>query len=156
MLTSLIYGKEEIQINVPDNADIYEPNFPIVNEAADSLVRKAVECPINSLPLKEALQSRKNDKVVIVVSDITRPIPYRTFLQTILDEVESKGIKKSDITILVATGMHRPSTPEEHIEMFGQSICDNYKIIDHDAEDEENLVKIDRKSKSGRDSYIKF
>jgi lactate racemase len=151
MKTLLIYGKEEIQINVPDNADIYEPNFPIVNETADSLVRKAVECPINSLPLQGALQSRKSDKVVIVVSDITRPIPYRTFLQTILDEIESTEIKKSDITILVATGMHRPSTVEEHVEMFGESICDNYKIVDHDAEDEENLVKIDRKSKSGSD-----
>ena len=154
MKTSLIYGKEELEINVPDNSDIFEANFPPVNNTADQFVMESLSNPINSLPLKEAVKNRKNDKVVIVVSDITRPIPYTTFLQVILDEIETAGVIQKNIIILVATGMHRVSTIEEHIEMFGKHICDNYKIIDHDAEDDDNLLMIDKKSKSGRDIIL--
>ena len=154
MKTSLIYGKEEIEINVPENADIYEPNFPTICDSSSKIVYRAITNPIDCLPLEQALRKRKNDKIVIVVSDITRPIPYKTFLKCILDEIVSAGLKKTDITILVATGMHRASSESEHIEMFGQEIVDNYRIVDHDAEDKKNLVKIDKKSKSGSDIIL--
>ena len=154
MNTSLIYGKEKINITVPDDTVIFEPGFENVSKSSDDIVMNAILNPIACLPLKEALKNRKNDKIVIVVSDITRPIPYRTFLQSILDEIESVGLSKTYITILVATGMHRPSTTLEKIEMFGQYISDNYRIIDHDAEDENNLLSIDKKSKSGREIIL--
>jgi len=82
---------------------------------------------------------KKTGKVVIVVSDITRPIPYFAFLPQMLELIESSGISKDEILILVATGMHRVSTYEEYIEMFGKETAENYKIIDHNSECEEAL-----------------
>ena len=154
MKTLLIYGKEHIEIKVPDSADIFEAAYPEIKLDSSELVYNSIKNPINSLPLSDILKKRRNDSVVIVVSDITRPIPYHSFLQVLLDEVEENGILKSDIKILVATGMHRKSTKEEHIEMFGENICENYCIIDHDAEDETELVDIDRKSKQGRNIIL--
>jgi lactate racemase len=154
MKTSLAYGKEKIEIEVPENSDIYESDFPEVKIGSVEIVRKSILNPINSLPLEQALRKRKNNKVVIVVSDITRPIPYSGFLQCIIDEVEAAGINKSNITILIATGMHRISTASERLEVFGREVCKKYKIIDHDAEDEKKLLKIEAKSKSGNDIVL--
>jgi nickel-dependent lactate racemase len=107
----------------------------------------AVRHPIASPPLIAALGKRRTGEVVIVVSDITRPIPYKSFLPEMLDEIVSTGVPKDEIRILVATGMHRPGTDQERQYMFGD-IAKQYKIEDHDAEGA--LEKIEGRSHSGR------
>jgi nickel-dependent lactate racemase len=70
-------------------------------------------------------------------------------LPELIDYILNTGAKKDEIIILIATGMHRPSTECERVFMFGEYIVRNYKIIDHSAENEEELKEIEGKSWSG-------
>jgi len=116
----------------------------------NKVVLKSIRNPIKSEPLSAALKKSEAKSVVIVVSDITRLIPYASFLDVILKEIEGAGVLRNNIVILIATGMHRPSTTSEREYMFGKNICEEYRIIDHEAEKEDNLVTIEGTSYAGR------
>jgi nickel-dependent lactate racemase len=143
------YGKESLFLQVPDSSKVYTADYPPESSTAEELLLHSLAIPTGSSPLKQLIRQRKHGRVVIVVSDITRPIPYHSFLPALLNVIMVEGVKKDDITLLVATGMHRPSTPEEKTQMFGRSIAENYRIIDHQAEDESNLATLSGKSWSG-------
>jgi len=141
--------RRKIHLTIPDDSLVYNSMFPVPTGSAAELVTEAIRQPIDSAPLGEMVKSRREGNVVIVVSDITRPIPYATFLTNILDEIESAGVPRRQIVVLVATGMHRPSTPAERIEMFGNDVAGRYKIVDHCSDCDEDLVTLDGKSWSG-------
>ena len=143
MKVNLKYGRGNITINVPDDAIVYESKYPANTQSAKALLQDALANPSQNYFLVEALSNRREGKVVIVVSDFTRPIPYKLFLTLLLQEIENAGVKSDEILILVATGMHRVSSLSEQIEMFGEEIVNNYNIVDHDAEDESNLTELD-------------
>jgi len=149
MQINLKYGKDDIPVNVPDNSIIYNSIYPVNKKNPDELLRDALLSLSQDYFLANKLSKRRAGKVVIVVSDITRPIPYRLFLPLLLQEIEKADVKKEDILILIATGMHRVSSLSERIEMFGEEIVYNYKIVDHNAEDEANLKELDGLSWSG-------
>ena len=94
------------------------------------LVREALENPIGSLPLKEL--ARGKNKIVLVTSDHTRAVPSKITLPLELAELR-KGNPDADITILIATGLHRATTEEEQRRMFGDEIVDNEKIAVNNA-----------------------
>ena len=143
------YGREEIEVNVPDGAEVVASSFPPPPGPADETVRSAVRAPAEAPPLREALAGRRPGEVVVVVSDATRPIPYAEFLPGLLAEIEGAGVAREDILILVATGMHRPTTPEERDEMFGDEVVGRYRIEDHRADSEGDLVELPTPSRSG-------
>jgi len=143
------YGKEEIALKVPEDSRVYKSRYGELTKTVDQLLTDSLLKPVGCQSLKEQLRKRKNGPVVIVVSDITRPVPYKLFLPQLLDYLISEGVRKEEITILVATGMHRASTMDEKLFMFGEDIAINYRIIDHDAENEAGLVSIKGTSWSG-------
>jgi lactate racemase len=151
MKISIPFDDIRLDIAVPENTVVYRTAYPAPAGPAAQIVMDALDHPISSLPFKTALAGRRPGEVVIVVSDITRPIPYQTFLPEMLDEIAVAGVKKDDIRILVATGMHRPGTDEEHLYMFGD-IAGQYKIEDHDAEG--ILEQIDGRSAFGRPVFL--
>ena len=143
------YGKEEIGIRVPDDSMVYASQYePVYADIRDMLLT-SLSNPTGCSPFISQLSKRRKGKIVIVVSDITRPIPYHSFLPLLLDRIVNEGIGRDEIVILVATGMHRPSTKEEKIYMFGQDIVENYTIVDHEAENEAMLTLLEGKSWSG-------
>jgi nickel-dependent lactate racemase len=150
MLVNMPYNSRHIEISVPDDSAVYHTSFRDPGTDARNLVRNAVRNPVKCDPLREVLKKSGAQTVVIVVSDITRPIPYSDFLDAVLEEVEDSGIRRENITILIATGMHRPSTASEREQMFGPEICKSYKIIDHRSDKPDELVKIKGMSKAGR------
>ena len=103
------------------------------------LVLDALEHPIGSPKLRE-LAAGKN-KVVLVTSDHTRAVPSKITLPLLLAEIR-KGNPEADITILIATGLHRATTPEEQRRMFGDAIVDHEKIAVNDAFDPSQFVHI--------------
>ena len=150
MIATFLSNREKIKISVPDDSIIYESKFPEPEKDDTETVLDAINNPVDSDSLFNLLKNKEPGKVVIAVSDITRPIPYFVFLPQMLKLIESSGIAKDEILILVATGMHRVSTYEEYVEMFGKEIADNYNIIDHKSECKENLIKLkNKKSWSG-------
>jgi nickel-dependent lactate racemase len=92
-----------------------------------------MEQPAGSAPLSQIARGRRN--ACILICDITRPVPNEMILRPMLATLESSGIGRNEITILVATGLHRPSTPQEHLEMLGQDIVSNYRVVDHLGQD---------------------
>ena len=96
------------------------------------LIREALEHPIGTPRLRELAKGK--NKVVLVTSDHTRAVPSKLTLPILLEEIRS-GNPDADITILIATGLHRATTEEEQRRMFGDAIVDHEKIAINNAFD---------------------
>ena len=103
---------------------------------ADKAVWQAISQPVASPSLAEVAKGR--DSACIVISDITRPVPNQVILPPILETLEKAGISRDGITILIATGIHRPNEGEELEQMVGHSIMDSYRIVNHYSQKSEN------------------
>lgn len=100
---------------------------PPLDDPRDAF-RRACATPIASPPLHEAVSSR--DRVVIVTSDGTRPVPNRLLIPWLLEELP---VPAGQVTVLIGTGTHRPNTPGEIEAMFGEEVTRRVRIVNHDA-----------------------
>jgi nickel-dependent lactate racemase len=156
----LEYGRKTLEIAVPrDTVEISMGRVPHIDDWRGEIER-AFSKPIGSPRLEEIVKEKgerpKDMTVSVAVSDITRPVPYRGergILGPILRRLESQGIKRENIKIIVATGMHRASTHEEKVHMYGEEIVDQFTILDHDCENEGLLVSIG-KTRRGTHVYV--
>lgn len=150
MKIELPYGKgfQETEISNERINGVLEASIEEYQPEDDQLtiVKKAMKNPINSKKLKELAVGK--DKVVILISDHTRPVPSKYILPLMLKEIR-EGNPDADITLLVATGCHRGTTKEELIGKIGEDIYKNEKIYIHDCDDESMLVTLDEKLPSG-------
>lgn len=105
-------------------------------ESEVEIVRKALGNPIGSDRLENLARGKK--KILLVTSDHTRAMPSRITLPILLEEIR-KGSPDGEITILVATGLHRATTEEEQHLMFGDEIVDRERIVIHDAFKSEDM-----------------
>jgi nickel-dependent lactate racemase len=141
MKISVPYGETAISCQISEarvkgvlrsRAHGYRPGAP---EA--ELVREALRGPVGSPLLREL--ARKKKRVVIITSDHTRPVPSAVTMPPLLEEIRA-GSPDAEITILVATGMHRGMTKDEISARFGAKISSEERIVAHDCRDEANLV----------------
>ncbi|MCI7568823.1 MAG: nickel-dependent lactate racemase [Desulfovibrio sp.] len=107
----------------------------------EELVRRALASPIGTPRLRDLARGRR--KVVLVTSDHTRSVPSRITLPILLEEIRA-GSPDADITILIATGLHRPTTTEEQKRMFGEDIVAREKISINNAFDPSAFVHVCR------------
>jgi len=137
------YGKEKLSYQfdsqellgvLQSEIHAYEPEC-----GEEELVLRALENPVGSAKLSELAKGK--DKVVIIASDHTRPVPSRLIIPGMLQEIR-KGNPSADITILIATGCHRGTTKDELVAKFGEEIVKNEKIYVHDCDEREKLVNI--------------
>jgi nickel-dependent lactate racemase len=77
--------------------------------------------------------ARGKRSAAISICDITRPAPNRTTLPVVLRRLENGGIAPENITILIATGLHRPATAAEIREICGEEIAARYRVVNHHA-----------------------
>jgi nickel-dependent lactate racemase len=84
---------------------------------------------------------RPGQTVALVVTDITRRLPEEIIVPILLKELEAGGIAKKNITAVVATGTHRPNTPQELLEKFGD-VVNEILFINHDAYNPDGLVDL--------------
>lgn len=103
------------------------------------LVLDALAHPIGTPPLRELAKGKK--RVTLVTSDHTRAVPSKITLPLLLAEIRA-GTPQAEITILIATGLHRATTPEEQRRMFGDKIVDHEKIAVNDAFDPAQFVHV--------------
>jgi len=92
----------------------------------------------------------------VTVSDITRPVPYGGkdgLLAPLLAALETEGVLRDNIVLVIGNGMHRPSSPAERIEMFGEDVVAHYRIVDHDCENDAMLSFIGE-SETGGDVFV--
>jgi nickel-dependent lactate racemase len=126
-------------LNPKDTREIEDP----INE-----VRRALNNPIGSKKLKELVSSQ--DKVIILVSDVSRPCPSYSLLPPILKELNEAGLSNDQITIVFGLGVHRKQTEEEKKKLVGEEVYNQVKCIDHDID---NCVKIGT-TKRGNQVFI--
>ena len=105
----------------------------------DDIVKKAMANPIGSPKLSELAKGKKT--ATIIVSDHTRPVPSKHILPFMLAELR-EGNPDIDITLLIATGFHRPTSHEELVNKVGEKIANEEKFVCHDSRDPESNVEI--------------
>jgi len=148
------FGKAELEIIVPPQLEVLEmteiPPLPDPQKAIDEALKHPIASPALQEIIKRKGRPPHQISVCIAVSDITRPIPYQGkggILLPLLRALETCNIKRENIMLLVATGMHRASTEEEKVQMFGDEVMGRYPIKDHDCEDQANLAYVGRTSR---------
>ena len=157
---SIEFGEEFFDISVPPQCDVlHMKKMPCLAHSAEE-ISNALNNPIGSPTVPEIIQSKGKSaaelSVCVTVSDITRPAPYsgeNGILLPLFKILEQSGVMRENIVIVIGNGMHRPSTEEERIKMYGQDVVDNYRIVDHDCEDMSSLV-LAAHTKRGTDVHL--
>ena len=103
------------------------------------IVKAAMDSPIDSPRLAELARGKKS--CTIIVSDHTRPVPSRDILPNLLRELR-EGSPDIAVTLLVATGFHRPSTEAELRAKLGDEIYDGTRVVLHDCRDASRNVAV--------------
>ena len=139
-MISIPYGKTHIACDLQPKGLLTSRIEELASEKAGiDLVREALNNPIGAKPLCELAVDKKT--CTIIISDHTRPVPSRDILPPMLSELR-KGNPDIAVTLLVATGFHRPTTTAELEAKLGAEIAENEKIIVHDAFDPASNVQI--------------
>lgn len=134
----LKYGVSSFSCRLPD-ARLLQPEKVPKPPAAETLIRDALANPVGSLPLNEILKS--GEKIAIVTSDITRYTGSEIYLPILIDELNVIGIPDSDIEIIIALGIHRKQSEEEHRKILG-SLYGRIAVYDHECDDLAELVDL--------------
>ena len=149
MIAKIPYGRSFLEAEIPDEriAGLYESRLPSPSMSEAEYVRNALDAPIGSPRLEELARGRRN--AVVITSDHTRPVPSRVIMPQILERLR-KGQPDIDITILVATGCHRPTTKAELAAKLGEEIVAKERIVIHDSKDETMLQEAGTLPSGGR------
>ena len=151
MEITLPYGRTHLTADIPNDriASVLSNRINTFTPAFDekTLVKNALLNPISSPTLEK--MSVGKEKVVIIASDHTRPVPSKIIIPPMLKEIRA-GNPDADITILIATGCHRNSTEKELLHKFGKDIFEHEKIVVHDCNDNNSLTDIGELPSGGR------
>ncbi len=131
-------------IVTPDSSEL-------IKSLSDDSLLEVIKNPIGSAKLNNLIDSEK--KISIVVDDATRPTPTRRMLKVLMEYLNFLGATASNITFTVATGLHRPSTWAEKVEIFGNVILRDYDVADNEARNTEVHGLLGTNS-LGKDLYI--
>ncbi|ART62563.1 nickel-dependent lactate racemase [Kushneria marisflavi] len=138
MKTSLLYGKGELALDVPDNAFIVTPPEQPALESPQQAVRDALANPIDTPPLSRMVKA--TDRVAIVISDITRPTPNHILVPLLIEALEH--VPHEQFVIINGTGTHRDQTEAELRTMLGDWVVDHIEIINNHCDNYDELVNV--------------
>lgn len=133
----LSYGRNGLPVDLPDDLDvtvIRKPAMPLVADPA-AAVAAAIARPVDAPPLAELARGAR--RVCILICDITRPVPNGLFLPVLLRTLMAADVPAGAITILVATGLHRPNEGDELAELVGDPwVLETVRVENHFARDD--------------------
>jgi nickel-dependent lactate racemase len=131
---SLPRGRGHIEVHATRPRRFVTVDTPVLFDGVDAgrRVNDALDDPIGSGTIADHAKGRTT--ACVVICDITRPVPNRELLRPIVDRLVQGGIQLEAITILVATGLHRPNLGNELESLIGDDwILKNVTIVNHDA-----------------------
>jgi nickel-dependent lactate racemase len=141
----LKYGKGEIEIDLPVEADvsvIRKPVMPVLGDPA-AAVAEALDRPTASPPLEAAASGAST--ACIAICDITRPVPNHLFLRAIIERLIGAGMNPAAITVIVATGLHRPNQGDELAELIGDPwVLETVNVVNHFARNDDDHLDLGR------------
>jgi len=139
MRVLMSYGKTGLAVELDDAWDVTVierkpmPGLPDPSVA----VCQALESPVGSQSLAEAAAGAR--RACILVCDITRPVPNGTILPPLVRTMLDAGMRPEDITVLVATGLHRPNEGDELAEVVGDPwVLETARVENHFARNDED------------------
>jgi nickel-dependent lactate racemase len=141
MQVPLRYGKKGLTVDIPGSWDVTivsrKPMALLPDPAA--AVERALDNPSGSGRVDA--EARGARTACILVCDITRPVPNGLLLRPLITRLRDAGLDRKSITVLVATGLHRPNEGEELAAVIGDPwVFDNAAVVNHFARRDQDHV----------------
>lgn len=136
----LPFGSQRVELSLPgENLLGYLAPNP-VPAYLDPLaaVEQALDQPLDTSRAEELVHP--GETVTILIDDYTRATPAALILPCLLKRLLTAGIAESDVTLLVATGTHRPSNEAELRQKLGKELFQRLRVVQHDCTDESSQV----------------
>ncbi len=150
MQVNLRYGQSELRVDLAPELDvtvIRKPEMAVLADPAGA-VEAAFDDPVGAAPLGELARGRTS--ACILICDITRPVPNHLFLQPLIRRLLAAGMEAANITVLVATGLHRPNEGAELEELIGDPwVLQTVEVANHFARDDRAHVDLGRTATRG-------
>jgi lactate racemase len=141
----LLVGRGTVRVTAPPPATVdvlRKPAMPVLADPA-AAVATALDRPVSSAPLPDLAAGARS--ACIVVCDVTRPVPNGLLLRPIVERLLAGGAPLAGITVLIATGLHRPNLGEELRALIGDDwVLDRVRVLNHDGRDPDQLVDLGR------------
>ncbi len=151
----LLYGRHGLTVPLPPLAQplvIGKRPLAVLPDPA-AAVRAALAQPVAAAPYAELVRGRRS--ACILVCDITRPVPNALFLRPLIEPLLAAGVPRERITVLVATGLHRPNEGEELAEVVGDPwVFEHATVVNHFARDD--AAHVDLGHTPGRRTPVKI
>jgi len=143
MITTLRYGRDGLEVELPDSNVVHvlrQRSLPAIEDPV-AATRDALAQPIGTPPLADLARGRAD--ACIVVSDLTRPVPNALILPPILATLADAGLPPERVTVLIATGLHRPATDAEVREILGEDVmASGCAIVNHVAQSDDEQADL--------------
>lgn len=135
MTIELGFGKTKQPLFVPDAnvQEVLEQNKIELETDVTKILQTAFNNPIGTIPLHEIV--KKGEKIAIITSDITRPLPTYKILPQLMQELAKAGVEDSDVTVVFALGSHRFHTEDEKKALVGEEMYNRLTCVDGDSRD---------------------
>lgn len=129
------YGATPQMVEMPDAnlMDVLLPNEVQTGSEGEAAVQEALAAPVGAPKLRE--MARPGQRVVVITSDVTRPVPSQQIVPAVLEELWAAGVRAEDVTVVFALGSHRFHTLEEMQKLVGQEVFDAVRCVDGDPTD---------------------
>jgi lactate racemase len=146
----LAFGRGRLPLVLPDDCEAtvirQHPLPPLPDPVA--AVASALTAPVGSPPLEVLARGRRS--ACILICDITRPVPNGLFLRPVIERIAGAGVPLDRITVLVATGLHRPNLGAELEELVGDPwVLEHVRVENHDARDDDAHRSLGRTATRG-------
>lgn len=142
MRVEMAFGKTGLALDLPEPAPqpgaprwtVLQPRWAAPLEDEPAAISAALDHPTAGPALEDL--ARGCESAAISVCDITRPAPNRVTLPPVLERLKRAGLARENITVLIATGLHRPAPPEEIVSIVGEDVYKNYRVKNHFAREQ--------------------
>jgi len=139
----LNYGRQGLAVELPDDWKVSvlgKPAMPVLADPGRAVL-EALARPVDCRPLIE--EARGLSRACLLICDITRPVPNDLILPAVVRQLLEAGLEPRNITVLVATGLHRPNLDDELREVVGDDwVLDTVRVVNHYARRDEEHVQV--------------
>jgi nickel-dependent lactate racemase len=139
---TLRYDTGRLNLDLPDSWDVTMVSRRPMPGVPDprACIARALQSPVGALALE--MEARGSKSACIMICDLTRPVPNGLILRPLIERLLDAGLQPAGITVLVATGLHRPNTGEELAALVGDPWVPSHAVVaNHFARrDEEHVL----------------
>jgi nickel-dependent lactate racemase len=141
----VLFGRQQLTVSLPHGAQptiIRKVSLPKLSNPSQA-IRQALDHPISAKPFAALAAGRKS--ACILICDITRPVPNKLFLRPMIEELIKGGMSATNISVLVATGLHRPNEGAELEELVGDPwVFKTVRVENHYARNDADHADLGR------------